>query len=320
LKILLASLNWGLGHATRTSALVGRFLSEGNEVVLAGDGESFLWLRQRFPQLRALPLPHLQMRYSSSNRQTGAILRALPALVLHAFHDHAALRYWLDCESFDWVISDNRFGFFSSRTHCIYLTHQVWIRLPKAWHWAEPLAHGLHRAVMRRYSEVWIPDNKVENESLAGMLSHRGAMPHWRYIGPLSRFSYVSAPCPSASLPNASFGVVAVLSGLEPQRSLLESQLAERFLGQQEQVLIVRGKVSEPSTIRQNQNITFVAQLDDSALAYYLTHAGHIIVRSGYSTIMDLSVLGLLRCPSCRVEMIPTPGQPEQEYLAAYSV
>lgn len=52
--------------------------------------------------------------------------------------------------------------------------------------------------------------------------------------------------------------------------------------------------------------------LSDEELAYYLTHTEHIIARSGYSTIMDLDALGVLD----KAELIPTPGQPEQEYLA----
>ena len=51
-------------------------------------------------------------------------------------------------------------------------------------------------------------------------------------------------------------------------------------------------------------------------------NAKHIIARSGYSTIMDLHALGLLpsknETPNPQIELIPTPGQPEQEYLSAY--
>jgi UDP-N-acetylglucosamine:LPS N-acetylglucosamine transferase len=41
-----------------------------------------------------------------------------------------------------------------------------------------------------------------------------------------------------------------------------------------------------------------------------MRNAGVIICRSGYSSIMDLAELGLSAI------LVPTPGQPEQEYLA----
>ena len=44
MKILVAPLNWGLGHASRCVPLVRRFLAEGHEVILGGDGESLTLL------------------------------------------------------------------------------------------------------------------------------------------------------------------------------------------------------------------------------------------------------------------------------------
>ena len=59
-------------------------------------------------------------------------------------------------------------------------------------------------------------------------------------------------------------------------------------------------------------NVTIVPYMGDEELKQALLGAGHIIARSGYSTIMDLHALGLLG----KAELIPTPGQSEQEYLA----
>jgi hypothetical protein len=63
-----------------------------------------------------------------------------------------------------------------------------------------------------------------------------------------------------------------------------------------------------------------VPYISDAELASALLGAKHIIARSGYSTIMDLEALHLLTANSqqltAKIELIPTPGQPEQEYLA----
>ena len=112
---------------------------------------------------------------------------------------------------------------------------------------------------------------------------------------------------------NTEYSVVAILSGLEPQRSIFERAILERYANTSEKVLLVRGKVAEAQTKISRNNITIVASLSDQALLDAMEQATTIIARSGYSTIMDLAVLGLLH----KAELYPTPGQSEQEYLAS---
>lgn len=304
MKVLVAPLNWGLGHASRCIPLIQRYLDSGDQVVLGGSGDSLLLLKQRFPSLRTIALAPLSLHYSATSSQVSTLLRQLPQLLRFVRLDHYLLRELLEREHFDLVLSDNRFGLFSRHTRCIYITHQLRILLPHPWHWLQPLAHGLHALFYRRYSEVWVPD--YATNGLSGWLSH-GCFchRHIRYIGPLSRFAGLQVnPC-------ADYDVVAILSGLEPQRSMLEQTILARYEGKQEKVLLVRGLLSAPATCSQHANLTLVPHLDDQTLAAYLLGSTKIIARSGYSTIMDLEALGLLS----RSELIPTPGQTEQEYL-----
>ncbi len=308
MKILIAPLNWGLGHATRCAELVRRYLAEGHEVVLGGDGDSLVWLRRAFPDLRFVELAHLDLRYSKSRCQVGAMLRALPQLIRFSAEDMARLGHLLSVEPFDWVISDNRFGLWSDRTRCIYMTHQLHICLPRFFRWLEPLASRLHARIYKRYDEIWVPDR--EANGLSGILGHPEHVPaKVRYIGPLSRFP--ASPIPRFT--DSPYHTVVLLSGPEPQRTLLENELLHRFEGQTDSVLLVRGKVQEPFTRITKANITFVPWLNDSDLQSALLGADKIICRSGYSTIMDLDRLGILD----KAEWIPTAGQPEQEYLAS---
>jgi hypothetical protein len=114
---------------------------------------------------------------------------------------------------------------------------------------------------------------------------------------------------------------VAVLSGLEPQRTMLEKELLARYQDTEQSVLIVQGLMHRPNTRIRRGKITIVPHMDDAELTAALRLAKHIIARSGYSTIMDLNALGLLTPETYGaqplIELIPTPGQPEQEYLAA---
>lgn len=308
--ILVAPLNWGLGHASRCIPLIHRFLDEGHEVMLGGDGESLTLLRQHFPQLPFLPLAPLTLRYSRRKRQTGAILRAIPQLIRNAFQDHYILKDCLRTTHIDQVVSDNRFGLYSPKTYCIYITHQIHIRLPRGWQWAEPIAAALHARVYKRYNQLWVPDWEEPAKSLSGKLSHPAPHAATRYIGPLSRFSLPIQAADSDIHPS----VVAILSGLEPQRSILEQQILQRYADSDEHVLIIQGLVNKPSTYIRHGNITLIPHIKDQQLMGVLSGAKTIIARSGYSTIMDLYALNMLH----KAELIPTPGQPEQEYLATY--
>ena len=319
MKILVAPLNWGLGHASRCVPLVQRLLNEGNEVILGGDGESLTLLRKHFPKLRYTYLAPLNLRYSKGTRQVWAMLRALPKLIRWSMKDHLMLKALLNEEPIDRVISDNRFGLYSKKTECIYITHQLHIMLPRGWRWAERIASRMHARIYTRFNKVWVPDYEDPQKRLAGELSHLKKEQRTKYkvqfIGPLSRFQN------NPSIPNnPSYSIVAVLSGLEPHRTLLEQEIIARYTGKEEQVLIIQGLMHRPNTRIKRGNCTIVPYMADSELASALIGARHIIARSGYSTIMDLAALGLLGSKienrKSKIELIPTPGQPEQEYLA----
>ena len=321
MKILIAPLNWGLGHASRCVPLVRKFLEEGHEVILGGDGESLTLLRKHFPKLRYAYLAPLNLRYSPGKRQVWAIFSSLPKIILWAIKDHLMLKSLLKEEHIDQIISDNRFGLYISNSEAIYITHQLHIMLPKGWRWLEPLAERLHARIYTRYNKVWIPDYEETEKCLAGDLSHpqivnrKSSNCKWIYIGPLSRFSITNLPTTNDQRPTTNYDIVAVLSGLEPHRTLLEQEIIARYSTNPLTVLIIQGQPNKPNVRIKRGNITLVPYMNDEDLAAALLGAKHIIARSGYSTIMDLKALGLLKS---QIELIPTPGQPEQEYLATW--
>ena len=308
-RVLVAPLNWGLGHATRCVPIVERLLAEGNDVVLAGNGDSLAVLRQKFPKLNLLRLPDFEMTYSKGKSQVLAMIRALPSVICSSFADHRALKRLLKTEHFDMVVSDNRFGFFSKHTHSVYITHQLQIRMPRGLRWMEGFVHWLHLRVIKHYDECWIPDFDPGKKgwNLSGELTCRYPLPkNARFIGPLSRFEGIEADA------DASFDIVVVLSGPEPHRTFFEQQILEKYSNGMQKVLVVRGKPSLPPTRTVHNNITLLPHLDDLQLSSYLKGCKKIITRSGYSTIMDLYSLGVLE----KADFTATPGQTEQEYLA----
>lgn len=312
MKILVAPLNWGLGHASRCIPIVQQLLDKGNEVILGGDGESLVLLHKYFPQLQFIQLPSLQLQYSKGNSQVWAMLKAIPKIIRWSFQDHVTLKLLLMGNYFDQVISDNRFGLHHKDTYSIYITHQIMIKMPKSLKWLEPFGRWIHQQIIKKYDECWIPDFEKE-PNLSGDLSHKYSLfKNSKYIGPLSRFSLNTETINSARENN--YDIVAILSGLEPHRTLFEQEIINKYQNQEEKVLIVRGKPEQSMSITKHANLTFVPYLADDKLLPIMKAAKKIIARSGYSTIMDLYTLKMLD----KAELIPTPGQTEQCYLAEH--
>jgi uncharacterized protein (TIGR00661 family) len=306
MKVLVCPLNWGLGHATRCVPIIRKLVAEGHEVVIVADGYPLEFLKQEFPSLRFIEFPSYEVYYAAGKSQVGAMIFNFPNIIKGIIQEHIWLRNRLRSEHFDQVISDNRFGMWSKRVHTVYITHQLMVKMPQILKFLEPLAHRIHRTFINRYDECWIPD-RAENGGLSGDLAHKFPLPrNAKFIGTLSRFQGMEN-----TVANTDFDVVAVISGLEPQRTILEDNLLLKYKNKPEKMLIVRGQPQNHRLERRIGNVMLVSHLSDLELAVVLLGAKKIICRSGYSSIMDLDALNCLQ----KAELIPTPGQTEQEYL-----
>ena len=308
MKILICPLNWGLGHATRCVPVIRQLLKENYEPVIVSDGYPLAFLRLEFPTLRFIEYPSYSIYYAAGKSQVGAMIYNFPTILKGIINEHFWLKKLVQSEHFDQVISDNRFGMWNNKVHCIYITHQLMVKMPSYLKFLEPFVHLIHKGFINRYSECRIPD-KEEKDGLSGDLSHKYPLPkNTTFIGPLSRFTGMEN-----SLPNTNYEVVAVISGVEPQRTIFEESLMYRFRNTTRKTLIVAGQPGSEKTETHIGNITIVSHIQDDELASFLLGTKKIISRSGYSTIMDLDALNCLD----KAEFIPTPGQTEQEYLAS---
>ena len=123
-----------------------------------------------------------------------------------------------------------------------------------------------------------------------------------KYIGPLSRFKKTSD--------TRQYDFMVLLSGPEPQRTILEKKLLTEFKNYKGQVLFVKGIVEAEQTVHKSANMTIYNFMTSALLEKSLNASELIVARSGYTNIMDLAHLGK------KSFFIPTPGQREQEYLA----
>ena len=63
-NILVAPLNWGLGHATRCIPIIKNLEINGFTPILASDGSALDLLTKEFPHLKTLVLPSYNIEYA----------------------------------------------------------------------------------------------------------------------------------------------------------------------------------------------------------------------------------------------------------------
>lgn len=289
IKILFVVLNWGLGHATRSSVLIRELVNRGAELYIASDGDAARVLKLEFPQVTHLDLPPYDIRYGGNTILT--LMGQLPRIWRAFGKEKKLIQSYHQKYRFDGVISDNRPGAYLPAIPSVYISHQLRLRAGVL---GGILSWG-HYQLYKNFSEVWVPD--YSDQRLSRGLSNRFSDKiNTRFIGPLSRIERVEK---SQAIP-----WVAVLSGPEPSRSEWEAQLKSVRHLLPKGGLIVRGK---PDELTVEEGMENYATRERMAQIY--ANAEVIIARTGYSTLMDLSAHGK------RAILIPTPGQPEQEYL-----
>jgi uncharacterized protein (TIGR00661 family) len=302
LRILVAPLDWGLGHATRCIPVIYELLKHDVEVWLAGEKGQEILLKTEFPELPFLSLEGYRIRYGASR---AGLLRAiffqLPRIFKMIRRENKWLKEIVNTYQFDAVISDNRFGLSCSSIPSVFITHQLHIKTSLG-KWMENLLQKLNYRYINQFTECWIPDD--ENE-LAGELSHPAKMPAIPayYIGPLSRFR-------KTGISPVKKHLFIALSGPEPQRTLLENKIVNEISHYAGTATIVRGLPGIDSHIPSTNQIIFYNHLPAADMNTEMEKAEYVISRSGYSTIMDIVALNK------KSILIPTPGQTEQEYLA----
>ncbi len=306
-NILIAPLDWGLGHATRCMPLIDLLLRYGQRVIIAGNGDSFFLLKEQYPDLTFYELPGYNITYPAGKSAAVQALLQTPKVLKTISLENKVVDDIVQKEKIDIIISDNRYGVRHEQVKSIFICHQVALQAPPAARFMNPVFLRLHMRQIRKFDALWIPD-EAGAESLSGKLSHSidFKMPH-QYIGVQSRFAAFTR---SASfIDDMAIDVLVVLSGPEPQRTSLEETLKAQLKNIDRKIVLVQGKTAQ-HTITQDGNITTISYLNTNDLFTALQKAEKIICRSGYSTVMDLAVLGK------KAILIPTEGQTEQEYLA----
>ncbi len=305
--VLVSSLNWGLGHATRLIPIIEGLTQKGYSIIIGTYGESGALLKSEFPQCTHINLRGFTPKYSKKHSQSLALsLQAIPFLFHKAKEYQQTVRI-VSKYGIDIIISDNRYGVRNKNIPSIIITHQVSPVLNKKSNWLRKVVSYFISSWIKKFDQCWIPDIS-ETPNLSGTLSDNTFhLNNIKTIGLLSRFKACTVK-DEYTIEN-----LAVISGPEPWRSLFEKDVLRLFKQIPGKSVIVRGlpeNKTEGNT--PDTNLIVYNHCNGSTLNELICSSRNIICRSGYSSLMDLFATGR------RALLIPTPGQPEQEYLAKH--
>ncbi|MEE9406946.1 MAG: glycosyltransferase [Polaribacter sp.] len=296
-KIIIAPLNWGLGHASRCVPIINALISEKFIPIIASDGKALDFLKKEFPTLETLELPSYHIKYGKNIKWN--LLKQLPTILKAVKKEKQLLEQFIGKnKDVVGVISDNRFGVRSNRVPSVYITHQTTVLSG----FTTFITSKIHQNSIKKFNECWIPD--TEDSLFSGKLSEFKKHKNQKFIGVLSRFKKEEL--------EKSINILVLLSGPEPNRTFFEKKLMLAFKKDTRNIVFVLGKVEVHQKKWTEKNLTFYNYVLSEELEKLINASEIVVCRSGYSSIMDLAVLNK------KVFFIPTKNQPEQEYLASY--
>jgi predicted glycosyltransferase len=302
--ILFATLDWGLGHAVRDIPLVKELLASNFKVILAGSGESLTLLNREFPELEIIRFHSKEIAYSSKKKMfLFKLILQIPSFLIYTLKERLIIDKIVKKKSVDLIISDNRYGCRNKKIKSVFITHQVFPKLSKGLKFLESLMARIHKRLIEKFDLCLIPDFRG-SVNFSGELSHKKELgPRYKFIGILSDFKPINEPV------KPEYDILFIASGPEPQRTLFIKKVYSQLKDIKLKALIVSGEPHHEFEY-QIDNITIINHLTRKNLREKIILSEAIITQAGYTSIMDLSVLRK------KAILIPTPGQPEQEYLA----
>jgi hypothetical protein len=294
-RILISPLNWGFGHVARVIPLIDLFLKNDNLVFFAGNRSQFQIIRQYFEAVKWIEHEGYPFDFNKGGSFRFNLLKQLPSLIGRWKKERDEVEHYCIQHSIDVIISDHRYGFRSEGIYSIFLTHQIQLPL----YWYERILQKFHLRWLRRFDEVWIPDDEQLN--FAGKLSLAPKSLNARYIGIQSRFhSYPRSESDRR-------GTVVVVSG--PLAYARQYAIEQAMILTQEDITFI---LPEDLKNLRLDNAKVVLATDWIKCDELILSAAKIVSRSGYSTLMDLVALKV------SYSITPTPGQSEQVYLYNY--
>ncbi len=302
LRILICPLDWGMGHTTRCLPLIHHIQQAGHTVIFAGNQWQRDYINKTSAGIETVHCEGYNVHYGKGNHGfMFSLFLQFPKLLKTIKHENKWLAGIVQQYRIDGVISDNRYGLYHTAIPTAFMTHQVLAQTGMG-SIADNLLRRIHFRRIEKFNRCWIVD-VAGTPNLSGKLGHPAVLPrNATYIGLLSQIE------PAKTTEEH---LLILLSGPEPQRTILSDILWAQLENNKGKVVFVEGS---NNAARNNipDHIEYHTRITKEVLQPVLEKAALVICRSGYSTLMDLAVLGK------KAILVPTPGQTEQEYLGKY--
>ena len=296
-RVLVAVLNWGLGHASRSIPIVDTLVEMGCEVFIASDGAAGELLSGEFPELTYIELPsydiqqpvqasylHWLFQYYKIKRAVGAEWKKVQEIISR-FNIH-------------YIISDNRYGAYHEEAPSFIITHQLKLAIP----WpTNIIPNQIIKGWVGKFNACWIPDYKPPHaiaHDLHADLPIKGPI---EYMGLQSRLYHKELSC--------SYDFAVIISGPEPGRTFFEKTLRKTLIDVPLRQVWVLGRPMH-NAVQTDRSNTY-SYLSAEGINSVFNQTKIVIARAGYSTIMDCLKL------KKKAIFVVTSGQPEQRYLGS---
>lgn len=306
LTILFAPLDWGLGHVTRCIPLVQYFIANDFNVLMAVNQSQKKIIQNENIDVEFVELNGYNIKYSRNSFLTYVrILLQIPKLFKAIKNENKWLNNFCLNRKVDMIISDNRYGFYHQKIFSVFITHQLQIQTGnQLGNW---ILQKMNYKLIQNFNECWIPDFRNSKKNIAGKLSHPKIFPKIpiQFLGLLTRFNRENNQANDGS-------ILIILSGPEPQRTILEKKVLADIITIKTNTILVRGVLQENEIEGSNELVTIINFCETHQLERLVLKAEYIICRSGYSSLMDYLFL------KKKMLLIPTSGQTEQKYLAQF--
>lgn len=307
-RILIAVLNMGLGHATRSLPVIRTFLEKGWEVLLVSTGRAATFLQRELPQVPLAEGYDYGLRYS----RRGALLplRLLgqfPGFLTAVLRENRLCRHLVERFRPQAIFSDHCYGMCHRQVPSFLLAHQLQFALGLPGRGYIGVGWALHRILLNRFHWVFVPDFRDhKGGQLSGLLSAPALRrERFEFVGPLSSLEPLSSPKATE------WEAFIAISGPEPQRSLLEEKIVTQLRHYSGgPVCVLLGRPESGWRRRLGRHMLY-AHLPREQFQALIQQAALVVSRPGYSTLMELCTL------EKKALFIPTPGQTEQGYLAS---
>lgn len=303
MKILFGVFDLGLGHATRCTPLIDSILRKGHKVEIISTGRALTLLKKNFGnKCKYYDVPDLSYLYAYKKFFKINYVLSIPKTLKRLKESRKICEEIIRKGNYDKVISDSRVDVYDNAENSYLINHQLRFHAPKI---VERAIELFLSSTFKNYKYILVPDFNKPN--LTGKLSHNlRYVPHEKikYLGIISHIRKLKI--------KKDIDYFISLSGPQIPKENLQKKIMEQIKDLKGHIVIAGGNPEEKN-MKKIRGLEFHNFLNKKEQEKMMNKAKFVIIRAGYTTIMELAELD-----KTKALLIPCPGQTEQEYLVRY--